>query len=109
MKLHDHEATPLGRAFLWGGIGLGVLLMLVLVTGGFGLFDKGVAATTDDSALVRKGEQIIVPEHSPLRDRLVVAPAQAQGTQAKLVLPGIVESDPAATAAVLSPVAGRVL
>ncbi len=45
MKLHDHEATPLGRAFLWGGIVLGVILMLLLVTGGFGLFGKGVAAS----------------------------------------------------------------
>lgn len=109
MKLHDHEATPLGRAFLWGGIGLGVILMLLLVTGGFGLFGKGVAATTGDAAMVRQGNRIFVPEHSALRDRLAVAPAQAQATAGKLVLPGIVESNPAATAVVLSPVAGRVL
>ena len=109
MKLHDHEATPLGRAFLWGGIVLGVILMLLLVTGGFGLFGKGVAAAAGDDAMVRQGNRIIVPEHSPLRDRLAVAPARAQGTAEKLVLPGIVESDPAATAVVLSPVAGRVL
>jgi len=109
MKLHDHEATPLGRVFLWGGIVLGVILMLLLVTGGFGLFSKGAAATTGDEAMLRKGDRIIVPEHSPLRDRLAVAPAQAQGTAEKLVLPGIVESNPAATAVVLSPVAGRVL
>jgi membrane fusion protein, heavy metal efflux system len=109
MKLHDHEATPLGRAFLWGGIGLGVILMLLLVTGGFGLFSKGVAAAAGDEPMVRRGNRIIVPEHSPLRDRLAVAPARAQGTAEKLVLPGIVESDPAATAVVLSPVAGRVL
>jgi membrane fusion protein, heavy metal efflux system len=109
MKLHDHAATPLGRAFLWGGIVLGVILMLLLVTGGFGLLSKGVAATPGDEAMIRKGARIIVPEHSPLRDRLAVAPAQAQGTAEKLVLPGIVESNPAATAVVLSPVAGRVL
>ena len=88
---------------------LGVILMLLLVTGGFGLFSKGAAATTGDEAMLRKGDRIIVPEHSPLRDRLAVAPAQAQGTAEKLVLPGIVESNPAATAVVLSPVAGRVL
>ena len=23
MKLHEHEATPLGRAFVWGGLALG--------------------------------------------------------------------------------------
>ena len=109
MKLHDHEATPLGRAFLWGGIVLGVILMLLLVTGGFGLFGKGVAAAAGDEPMVRQGNRIIVPEHSPLRERLAVAPARAEGTAEKLVLPGIVESDPAATAVVLSPVAGRVL
>lgn len=109
MKLHDHEATPLGRAFLWGGIVLGVILMLLLVTGGFGLFGKGVAAAAGDEAMIRQGNRIIVPQHSPLRDRLAVAPAQAQGTAEKLVLPAIVESNPAATAVVLSPVAGRVL
>ncbi len=109
MKLHDHAATPLGRAFLWGGIVLGVILMLLLLTGGFGLFGKGVAAAAGDAAMVRKGDRIIVPEHSPLRDRLAVAAAEARDTARKLVLPGIVEANPAATAAVLSPVAGRVL
>ncbi|MFX9027495.1 biotin/lipoyl-binding protein, partial [Acinetobacter baumannii] len=59
--------------------------------------------------MVRQGEKIIVPEHSPLRQRLTVEAARAQSTDPKLVLPGIVESDPSRTAAVLSPVAGRVL
>ena len=33
----EHAETPRGRAFLWGGIGLGLLLVLVLFTDGFGL------------------------------------------------------------------------
>lgn len=109
MKLDDHQATPLGRAFLWGGLILGLLFMLVFMTRGFGLLGEAVAAASGDEAMVRQGDKIIVPEHSPLRDRLVVAPARAEGTQEKLALPGIVESDPAATAAVLSPASGRVL
>ena len=59
MKLHDHEATPLGRAFLWGGIVLGAILMLLLVTGGFGLFGKGAAAAAGDDAMVHQGNSII--------------------------------------------------
>jgi len=109
MKLHDHEATPRGRAFLWGGIVLGLVLMLVLVTKGFGLLAGGSAPAPDQQSVVHQGEKIVVPEHSPLRERLTVASARAEVTNARLELPGIVESDPARTAAVLSPVAGRVL
>jgi cobalt-zinc-cadmium efflux system membrane fusion protein len=109
MKLHEHEATPLGRAFLWGGLAFGVLLVLALVTHGFGLLGGGAAPASDQELIVRQGEKIIVPERSPLRSRLTVEAARAQATNARLVLPGIVESDPARTAAVLSPLAGRVV
>jgi cobalt-zinc-cadmium efflux system membrane fusion protein len=109
MKLHDHTATARGRAFLWGGIALGLVLMLVLMTKGFGLLDGGSAPASDQQSLVRQGESIVIPEHSRLRERLSVMPARAEVTNARLKLPGIVESDPARTAAVLSPLAGRVL
>jgi cobalt-zinc-cadmium efflux system membrane fusion protein len=109
MKLHDHTATARGRAFLWGGIALGLVLMLVLMTKGFGLLAGGSAPASDQQSPVRQGESIVIPEHSRLRERLTVAPARAEVTNAKLELPGIVESDPARTAAVLSPLAGRVL
>jgi membrane fusion protein, heavy metal efflux system len=109
MKLHDHTATARGRAFLWGGITLGLVLMLVLMTKGFGLLAGGGAPASDQQSLVRQGESIVIPEHSRLRERLSVAPARAEVTNARLELPGIVESDPARTAAVLSPLAGRVL
>jgi cobalt-zinc-cadmium efflux system membrane fusion protein len=109
MELHDHDATPRGRAFFWGGIVLGLLLVLLLLTRGFGLLAGGSAAPSGEDALVRQGDRIIIPEHSTLRSRLTVAPARAQASEEKLVLPGIVESDPARTAAVLSPLTGRVV
>jgi len=59
--------------------------------------------------MVRQGDKIIVPEGSALRNRLSVMPAAAQTVSAKLVLPGVVESDPARTAAVLTPLGGRVI
>jgi cobalt-zinc-cadmium efflux system membrane fusion protein len=59
--------------------------------------------------LVRQGDKIVIPESSPLRKRLTVTPAHAEPVSAKLVLPAIVESDPARTAAVLTPLGGRVL
>jgi cobalt-zinc-cadmium efflux system membrane fusion protein len=109
MQTEDHAANVWGRSFLWGGIALGLLLMVGLVTRGFGLFHGGKTSESDVPLIVRQGEKIIVPESSPLRNRLAIAPARAEAIDAKLVLPGIVESDPARTAAVLTPLGGRLL
>src|SRR5580704_14899527 len=109
MAIHDHMPSGRGQAFLWGGIGLGVLLLVALLTHGFGLLG-GAGRTAEPPALmVRQGDKIFVPEGSALRDRLAVMPAAAETVNAKLVLPGTVESDPARTATVLTPLSGRVL
>jgi len=59
--------------------------------------------------MLRQGDKIIVPEGSALRGRLSVMPASTQAVSSRLVLPGIVESDPARTAAVLTPLSGRLI
>ena len=59
--------------------------------------------------MVRQGDKIVVPEGSALRSRLSVEAAPAQAVSAKLVLPAVVESDPARTAAVLTPLGGRLI
>jgi cobalt-zinc-cadmium efflux system membrane fusion protein len=94
---------------MWGGIGLGLLLVAALFTHGFGLFNGSGGGAEEPALLVRQGDKIIVPEGSPLRDRLTVTPAAAQPVSAKLVLPGVVESNPARTAAVHPALGGRVL
>jgi cobalt-zinc-cadmium efflux system membrane fusion protein len=109
MPLHDHEPTSQGRAFLWGGVGLGVLLLAALLTRGFGLLGGSGKVEEPPALLVRQGDKIVVPEGSALRSRLGIASASTQPISPKLVLPGIVESDPARTAAVLPPLGGRVL
>jgi len=109
MPLHEHEPTLRGRAFLWGGMGLGVLFLAVLLTRGFGLLGGPGNGTEAPQLLVRRGDKILVPEGSALRNRLSVMPAAAQAVSAKLVLPGVVEADPARTAAVLTPLGGRVI
>jgi cobalt-zinc-cadmium efflux system membrane fusion protein len=109
MPLHDHEPTLQGRAFLWGGIGLGLLLLAALLTHRFGLLGGAGKAEAPPALLVRQGDKIVVPEGSALRARLGIASAAAQPINPKLVLPGIVESDPARTAAVLPALGGRVL
>jgi len=105
---YDHAATPRARAFLWGAIGAGVLLVLLLLTHGFGLFGGGRGGAPESPALVRQGKRIFIPESSPLRQRLEIAPAPTQLVSGAVTAPGIVESDPARTVAVLAPGGGRV-
>jgi membrane fusion protein, heavy metal efflux system len=105
---YDHAATPRASAFLWGAVVAGVLLVLLLLTHGLGLFGAGRGEAQESPALVRQGERILVPEGSPLRRRLMVAPALTQPVSGRVTAPGIVESDPARTVPVLPPGAGRV-
>jgi cobalt-zinc-cadmium efflux system membrane fusion protein len=109
MPTDRRSTTFLGRVFLWGGIGLGLLLIAALLTRGFGFLGARAAAGADAPLVLHQGDRIIVPEGSPLRNRLLVVPAPSESVSTKLELPGVVEADPARTAAVLSPLAGRVL
>jgi len=105
----ERTTTARGRAFLWGGTALGLLLVAALLTHGFGLLapkrDTGARAP----AMIRQGGRIVVPEGSLLRQQLVVAPAPSEPISARIVLPGVVESDPARTTPVLAPLGGRIL
>jgi membrane fusion protein, heavy metal efflux system len=104
---HDHEPNPRGRAFFWGGIAAGVLLLLLLFTHGFGLFAPRPEAE-EPQAVVRQGGRIFIPEHSPLRQRVTVEPAPAEQKSALVTAPGMVEADPTRLINVLPPGAGRV-
>ena len=108
MDLHDHTPTARGRAFMWGGILLGVLLVVIFYTNGFGLFSSGEHPSDTGGAPVRRGNALFIPEGSALRARMSVQAAVAQPVSAQLLTPGIVESDPAVTAAVLAALTGRV-
>jgi cobalt-zinc-cadmium efflux system membrane fusion protein len=107
MPIHDHTPSSLGRGFLWGGLALGLLLIVLLYTHGFGLWAAS-PKPEPPPLLVRQGERISIPEGSALRNRLTVMPASTQPVNDKLVLPAVVESDPARTALVLPPLTGRV-
>lgn len=109
MELDNHTPTARGRAFFWGGIVLGVIVLVGLLTHGFGLVGSPNGGEEQAPAMVRHGNQIVVPPGSTLRDRLSVMPAQVESVRAKLSLPAVVESDPKRTSTVLSPVSGRVL
>jgi cobalt-zinc-cadmium efflux system membrane fusion protein len=109
MPIHDHQPSFRGGAFLWGGLGFGLLLLAVLLTHGFGLLGGKGKGTPEPDLMVRQGDRILVPEGSSLRARLSVMPVSLQPVSPKLWLPAVVESDPARTAAVLTPLGGRLI
>ncbi len=109
MPIHDHQPAFRGRAFFWGGIGLGLLLVAALLTHGFGLMGGTAKVTEGPAWMVRQGNKIVIPEGSPLRSRLTISTASVDSIRPKLVLPGVVESDPARTATVIPQLSGRVI
>jgi len=109
MPIHDHQPSFRGGAFLWGGIGLGLLLLIALLTHGFGLLGRTDKGSAEPALMLRQGEKITVPEGSALRGRLGLEAASARPVNPKLSLPAVVESDPARTAAVLTPLGGRLI
>jgi len=60
-------------------------------------------AIVDDHGVLR------VPDASPLRKALVVAPVQVRAAPHALVFPATVEADPARTANVVAPLTGRIV
>ena len=58
--------------------------------------------------LIRTGERVTVPERSPVRASVAIEPVAEQDVQRSLVLPAVVEADPARLIKVLPPLAGRV-
>jgi cobalt-zinc-cadmium efflux system membrane fusion protein len=107
MPIHDHEPSFRGKAFLWGGIALGILFLAALLTHGFGLFGSAAKSEEPAALWVHQGNRIVVPEGSALRQALTVQPVTARPVNGRLALPAVVESDPARTAAVVTPLAGR--
>jgi len=107
-QFSDHAPSPRGRAFLrWGIVG-GVVLLVLVLTRGFGLLGRAPGGGETPPMIVKPDGSIVVPESSPLRQRITVQPAPAQQVRSQLELPAIVETDPARNAIVLPAAGGRV-
>ncbi len=63
---------------------------------------------TPPAPFTKVGDRVIVPETSLLRKQLAVEPASAKDVARELVLPAMVEADPARTVNVMPPVTGRI-
>ncbi|HUI95835.1 MAG TPA: efflux RND transporter periplasmic adaptor subunit [Xanthobacteraceae bacterium] len=103
----DKPAAPAARP----GATLVALLVVAGALGGYRFFAGTHAAPTPaekPAPLAWSGDTVTVPETSPVRAQLVVAPVAEREFHRDLVLPAAVEADPAQLIKVLPPVAGRV-
>jgi cobalt-zinc-cadmium efflux system membrane fusion protein len=99
----------------------GTMVLLVVIgaavgAGTYRMFDSsrsGPAASSSGAqqrvpSLVRNGQRITIPEASPLRGKLKIEPVGQKDIQRTLVLPAVVEADPARLIKILPPLAGRI-
>ncbi len=105
----QHSQSFLGKIALPLGILLGLLLIALLLTDGFGLWRAPPPNAAETPGLVRQGDSVQIPEGSALRGQIGVISVVAKTVSGKLSLPAIVEADPARTEAVLTPLGGRVV
>jgi cobalt-zinc-cadmium efflux system membrane fusion protein len=108
--LETLQKLPRAKLFIAGAA-------VVLLAGGIWFVKAGrgehnalanPAADEGAQQLVRRGATIFVPEGSPYRSRIVVAPVQQKSISRSRVVTGAVEADPTRTVKILAPVTGRV-
>jgi cobalt-zinc-cadmium efflux system membrane fusion protein len=124
----DGKYTRSGHALTWSWVAFAAAALLAALA--IGIFRIGAYQSAIDAVrsvmiapasrlpveasqherlmLVREGARISVPEGSPLRGKLTVGVVGQREIQRKLVLPAVVEANPARTVKVLPPVSGRV-
>ena len=116
-KPSELDERPPGR--------VGASLLLIVIGVALGVFgDRFIAARWSPSGpsnsaeqvaprpqapFTHIGDRITVPSDSLLRSQLVVTEVASKEVSRTLVLPAVVEADPARTVKVLPPVAGRVV
>jgi cobalt-zinc-cadmium efflux system membrane fusion protein len=86
------------------------LALAACLLGGHGADIGARAAETvgKGAYLLHEGGHITVPEDSPLRRKLTVAPVGEKETERTLVVPAVVEADPARLAKIVPPLSGRI-
>lgn len=95
-----------GGRYLWAGVAVGLVIAGLLYAGKAGLFG-GHESKAEPPPFTRQDGKIVIPKESPLRSRVVFAPAATRSVGEKLSVPAVVEADPARSVAVLPPLSGR--
>jgi membrane fusion protein, heavy metal efflux system len=94
------------------GLALGVAgdgFIVIPRSAAIGGADPEAVRRSPEAAFSRVGDRIVVPATSSLRTRLALEEPVLKKVAHTLVLPAIVEADPARTVKVMPPVSGRVL
>ena len=114
MAQSDRHHRSLSRGYAFAAMVL-LLIGIGLGAGGYRLIavsrdQAGFRETPANNPpnIVRDGDKITVPERSPLRSKLEIGPVANKPIQRTLVLPAVVEADPARLAKVLPPLSGRI-
>jgi membrane fusion protein, heavy metal efflux system len=114
MQQSGIEAPEPPRTAMRRHIGSGLVLISIGMALGIAVERSIITPKADPETVSRPGplfsrvgDRIVVPDGSPLRTRLSVAAVEMTQVSHKLVLPAVVEADPARTVKVLTPVTGR--
>ena len=97
------------------GVALGITaatlgwIPLARVTGPAAIINQAGAVPATVPPLIRRGDAIEVPDGSPYRARLVVAPVERREVEQTRTVPGAVEVNPARVSNILPPLGGRVI
>jgi cobalt-zinc-cadmium efflux system membrane fusion protein len=116
MKSVDRDDRPLSRRYVYAGTillligaGLGAMAYRFIATPAGTAADlRASAASLSVPNLIKKGQRIEIPEGSPLRNKLIIEPVVEKTIERTLVLPAVVEADPARLVKVLPPLSGRI-
>src|SRR5262245_22249689 len=109
----EAQAVRTGRPLILLLVGLAIGVAADRILGTLGGTQDSLRSATQAMArpqppVSRIGDRLVVPPDSLLRSQLVVADVMAKDVARSLLLPAMVESDPARTIKVLPPVTGRV-
>jgi membrane fusion protein, heavy metal efflux system len=107
-RVSVHPGVLPALVLLGLGLGIGAPRLAGNISGG-GNRTVAIEAYEKASHFVREGEHISVPPNSPLRRKLAVEAVSEKEIQRTLVLPAVVEADPARLIKVLPPLTGRVM
>ena len=110
-ETRNSKPSHAGRSLLLIALGLGLgVTGDRLLSPSQGISDVSQSSKhAPSAAFSRIGNRLVVPAASPLRSNLVLANAVSKEISHRLVLPAVVEADPAHTVKVLPPLAGRVV
>lgn len=88
----------------------GACILVALAAGcGGQASEKGKADEASKAATVHEENRIRVPESSPVRKALVIAPVAEESVERPIAAPAVVEADPARLMKVVPPFAGRIV